>query len=56
MINRIAKTHLEAKIQTLNDLLNEIDSEQYETITQVKGCIHSSLESVKSLLEKELSK
>tara|TARA_R110000822_G_scaffold303522_3_gene428247 strand:- start:1656 stop:1820 length:165 start_codon:yes stop_codon:yes gene_type:complete len=48
----IASTHINAKIQALNDLLTEIDAEDYETIAQVKGSIHSSIESLEMLKEK----
>jgi prefoldin subunit 5 len=48
----IASTHINAKLQVLNDLLTEIDAEGYETIAQVKGSINSSIESLEMLKEK----
>ena len=48
----IASTHINAKLQALNDLLTEINAEGYETIAQVKGSIHSSIESLEILKEK----
>ena len=45
----IAKTHIEAKLQAYNDLLAEIETEGYESISQVLGSIHSSIESLKGL-------
>jgi len=48
----IASTHINAKLQALNDLLAEIEAEGYETIEQVKGSIHSSIESLEMLKEK----
>jgi prefoldin subunit 5 len=48
----IASTHINAKLQVLNDLLAEINAEGYETIAQVKGSIHSSIESLEILKEK----
>ena len=45
----IASTHINAKLQVLDDLLAEIDAEGYETIEQVKGSIHSSIESLEML-------
>ena len=48
----IASTHINAKLQVLDDLLAEINTEDYETIEQVKGSIHSSIESLEMLKEK----
>ena len=48
----IASTHINAKLQALNELLAEIDAEDYETIAQVKGSIHSGIESLEMLKEK----
>jgi len=48
----IASTHINAKLQVLNDLLVEIEAEGYETIEQVKGSIHSSIESQEMLKER----
>jgi hypothetical protein len=45
----IAVIHIEAKLQALEDLLAEIEAEDYETIAQVKGAIYSSIESLEGL-------
>lgn len=45
----IALTHIEARLQLLNDLLAEIETEGYTTISQIKGVIHCDIESLESL-------
>lgn len=43
-MKKIGATHLNAKIQMLEELLEEIKTEGYETISQLKGSIHSNLD------------
>lgn len=50
----IGITHINAKLQALNDLLAEIKTEGYETIAQIKGVLHSNIESLERLKQKEL--
>ena len=47
----IASTHINAKLQAFNDLLAEIETEGYETIAQIKGVLHSNIESLERLKE-----
>ena len=43
-MKKIGETHLNAKIQILEELLEEIKTEGYETISQIKGSIHTNLD------------
>lgn len=42
--DRIVKTHLNSKLETLIDLEKELKNENYETFSQVMGHIHNSVE------------
>ena len=41
---KIGETYLRAKIQMLNELLEEIKSEGYETVNQVIGSINTNID------------
>jgi glucan biosynthesis protein len=51
---KVAQTHLSAKKKTLEELLEEIETEGYQTISQVKVSIHSTLK-ILNMMEKEQS-
>ena len=52
-IKKIGETHLNAKIQVLNELLEEIQSEYYTTANQIEASIGISLRILNELKEKE---
>lgn len=41
---KIGQTHLNAKLNSLAELIEEIKAEDYQTINQVIGHIHNSIE------------
>jgi len=43
-IEAIGRTHINAKISALNELLAEILEHDFDTVSQVKGLIHTNLE------------
>lgn len=43
-IKKIGETHLNAKIQMLEELLKEAKDEEYKTFSQLKGSIESNLD------------
>lgn len=45
----ISKTHIDAKVEVLNDLLAEISEQGYTSIAQVRSSIISHIESVEKL-------
>ena len=48
-LKMIGTVMINAKLQAYNDLLAEIDTEGYGTIAQIKGVLHSSIESLEKL-------
>jgi len=50
-IKKIGEVHLNAKEQTLVNLLKDIEESEFETISQVKGLIHNELEHIKKMKE-----
>lgn len=47
------KAHLDAKVQALQEILDEIKSEEYETVSQVIGSIHNNMNILKKLKVKQ---
>lgn len=50
---KIGETHLNAKIQMLEDLIKEINDEGYETFNQLKGSIESNLDTLNKVKAKD---
>lgn len=54
-MKNITETHLNAVENTLQGLLDEIKAENYTTISEVLGSVHSSLSAVRGLKKERLS-
>lgn len=52
-MNIAAKAHLDAKVQALQEILDEIKSEEYETVSQVMDSIHNNMNILKKLKVKQ---
>lgn len=42
--NKTTLAHLKSKLDTLTDLEEELKNENYETVSQIMGHIHNSIE------------
>lgn len=46
-----ARVHIDTKIKSITDLLNEIEVEGYDTVSQIKSVLTVELEIMNKLLE-----
>ena len=52
-VNKVAMISLEGKVVELNNLLDEIVKHDYQTVSEVKGAINSSIDIITAMIKEK---